>query len=456
MASQVELTREFISELKNAIRNNDEQLALRLIEDLHAADVAEIYNELSIEESRFLYLLLDGEMASDVLTELDEDDRDEFLEILPGDVIAQKFIDHMDSDDAADIIGDMSEEKKQEVLLHLDDVEQAGDIVDLLAYDEDSAGGLMAKEMIIVNENWTILTCLKEMAKQADEVDEVYYVYVVDDDNLLKGIVSLKEMLLNNNSTKIKTILQEDIKSVRTDTPGEEVAQIMEKYDLVAIPVVDSIGRLLGRITIDDIVDVIREEAEKDYQMASGLIDEVEDSDRVFTITKARLPWLLIGLAGGIMGALVLGRFEGNLKLYPEMAFFIPLIAAMGGNVGIQSSAIIVQGLANKTIRTDRTMKKLGKELSVALLNGFLLAMLIFLYNFLVSDSFALTLTVSISLISVVVFAALFGTVIPLALNRFKIDPALATGPFITTMNDIIGLFIYMLIGRGLYQFFQG
>lgn len=456
MANQLELTREFIAELRNAIRDSDEVQALKLIEDLHAADIAEIYDELSLEESRFLYLLLDGERASDVLTELDEDDRDEFLEILPGEVIAQKFIDFMDSDDAADIIGDMSEEKQQEVLLHLDDVEQAGDIVDLLAYDEDSAGGLMAKEMIIVNENWTILTCLKEMAKQADEVDEVYYVYVVDDDNLLKGIVSLKEMLLNNNATKIKTILQEDIKSVRTDTPGEEVAQVMEKYDLVAIPVVDSIGRLLGRITIDDIVDVIREEAEKDYQMASGLIDEVEDTDRVFTITRARLPWLLIGLGGGILGALVLSRFEGNLKLYPEMAFFIPLIAAMGGNVGIQSSAIIVQGLANSTIRTDRTLKKLGKEFLVGSLNGLILAALIFGYNFLTSDSFALTLTVSISLMSVILFAAMFGTIIPLILNRYKIDPALATGPFITTMNDIIGLFIYMIIGRGLYQYFQG
>lgn len=456
MSRQLEVIRELIPELKEAIRNNDEKLTLKLVDDLHAADIAGIYDELSQDESRYLYLLLDDEKASDVLTELDEDDRDEFLEQISGEVIAQKFIDNMDSDDAADIIGDMSEDKKQEVLLHIDDVELAGDIVDLLAYDEDSAGGLMAKEMIRVNENWTILTCLKEMARQADEVDEVYYVYVVDDGNILRGIVSLKEMLLNSNSTKIKSVRMDDIIAVRTDTPGEEVAQIMEKYDLVAIPVIDSIGRLVGRITIDDIVDLIREEAERDYQMASGLIDEVDESDRVFTITRARLPWLLIGLAGGILGALVLGKFEGNLKLYPEMAFFIPLIAAMGGNVGIQSSAIIVQGLANNTLRTDRTMSRLGKEFIVALLNGIILATLIFLYNYLVSDSYALTLTVSISLVSVIVFAAMFGTLIPLVLNKYKIDPALATGPFITTMNDIIGLFIYMIIGRGLYQFFQG
>ena len=454
MARKFDLSREFISELRQAIGDNNEKNSLRLIDDFHAADIAELYRELDIEEVRYLYLLLDGELASDVLAELDDDDRERFLKVLPGEVIAQKFIDYMDSDDAADIIGDLDEEKKQEVLLHLDDVEQAGDIVDLLAYDENTAGGLMGKEMVLVNENWTILTCLKELGKQADEVDEVYYLYVVNDGKILLGIVSLKKMLLSNNSMKVKSIIEDDIISVPTDASSEEVAQIMEKYDLVAIPVVDSIGRLVGRITIDDIVDVIREEAEKDYQMASGLIDEVESGDKVFTITRARLPWLLIGLAGGILGALVLGRFESSLKIYPEMAFFIPLIAAMGGNVGIQSSAIIVQGLANNTLKTDRTFQRLAKEFFVALLNGLILALLIFIYNYFVSDSFALTITVSVSLISVVLFAALFGTTVPLILNSYKIDPALATGPFITTMNDIIGLLIYMLIGRGFYTMF--
>jgi len=454
MGRQLEMTKDFIFRLRKEIDANDEEKALFLIKDLHAADIADIYDELTIDEARYLYLLLDGERASDVLAELDEDDRERFLKVLPGEVIAQKFIDHMDSDDAADIIGDLSEEKKQEVLLHLDDVEQAGDIVDLLAYDEDSAGGLMAKEMIIVNENWTVLTCLKELARQADEVDEVYYMYVVNDDEVLKGIVSLKKMLLSNNSSEIKAIIEDDIISVETETPSGEVAQIMEKYDLVALPVIDSIGRLVGRITIDDIVDIIREEAEKDYQMASGLTDDVEPSDKVMRITRARLPWLLIGLAGGILGALVLGKFEESLKIYPEMVFFIPLIAAMGGNVGIQSSAIIVQGLANKTLRTDKTMLKLGKEFLVASLNGFFLAVLIFIYNYFLSDSFALTITVSTALITVIIFAALFGTIIPLILNRYKIDPALATGPFITTMNDIIGLLIYMLIGRALYGIF--
>lgn len=454
MSRTIEITREFIDDLHEAIKDNDEKLALELIADFHAADIAELYHDISIEEARYLYLLLDGDRASDVLAELDEDDRERFLEVLPGEVIAQKFIDHMDSDDAADVIGDLSEEKKQDILLHLDDLEQAGDIVDLLGYDENSAGGLMAKEMIKVNENWTILTCLKELANQADEVDEVYYMYVVDNNNKLQGIVSLKKMLLSNNSTKVKTIIEDDIISVNASATGEEVAQIMEKYDLVAIPVIDSLGRLVGRITIDDIVDFIREEAERDYQMASGLTDEVDARDKVFYITRVRLPWLLIGLAGGILGALVLGKFEGNLKMYPEMAFFIPLIAAMGGNVGIQSSAIIVQGLANNTLKNESTLSRLLKEFMVAVLNGLILAAIIFIYNFFVSDSFALTLTVSSSLFAVILFAALFGTFIPLILDSFKIDPALATGPFITTMNDIIGLFIYMILGRILYGVF--
>ncbi|MBN1387302.1 MAG: magnesium transporter [Bacteroidales bacterium] len=448
------MSREFVDELREAIKENEEKKALQLITDFHAADIAELYRDLSIEEARYLYLLLDGERASDVLAELDEDDRTRFLEVLPGEVIAQKFIDHMDSDDAADVIGDLSEEKKQEILLHIEDLEQAGDIVDLLGYDENTAGGLMAKEMIIVNENWTILTCLKEMAKQADEVDEVYYMYVIDNEKKLKGIVSLKKMLLSKNTTTVKTIIEDDIISVTTSTPGEEVAQIMVKYDLVAIPVVNSLGRLVGRITIDDIVDFIREEAERDYQMASGLTDEVEARDKVLYITRVRLPWLFIGLIGGILGALVLGRFEDNLKIYPEMAFFIPLIAAMGGNVGIQSSAIIVQGLANNTLKGESTVKRLIKELLVALFNGLILSTLIFVYNFFVSDSFALTLTVSVALFSVIVFAALFGTFIPLILDSAKVDPALATGPFITTMNDIIGLLIYMVIGRVLYGVF--
>lgn len=454
MAVQFKLTKRYIEELKDLIQAGEEKKVIQLIGDLHAADIAEIYDKISIEEVKFLFLLLDGETAADVLAELDEDDREKFLKILPSDVIARQFIDKMDSDDAADVIADLSEEKKEEVLLHIDDVDQAGEIVELLAYDEDTAGGLMAKELIKVNENWTILTCLKEMSKQAADVDEVYYVYVVDDNDILKGTVSLKKMLLSQNLSKIKNISNTDVISVKTDTPSEEVAIIMKKYDLVALPVIDSIGRLLGRITIDDVVDVIKEEAEKDYQMASGISEDVESTDNVWLLTRARIPWLLIGLLGGILVANVIGLYEIDLGMYPEMAFFIPLIAAMGGNVGVQSSAIIVQGLANNTLGNESTFTKLMKELTVAGINGLTLSGLIFLYNLLVSDSFALTLTVSVALFSVIIFASFFGTFIPLLLDRMKIDPALATGPFITTLNDITGLFVYLMIGRILYGVF--
>ena len=454
MTLRGEITRDFLIELRSAIASGDENKARAMMEDLHAADIAEIYDEISIEEARFLYMLLDSEKAADTIAELDEDDREEFLKNIPSEVIAQQFINEMDTDDAADVIADMSEKKKQEVLRHIEDIDHSGDIVDLLSYDEDSAGGLMAKELVVVNQNWTVLTCLKELGRQADEVDEVYYLYVVDDDRILKGLVSLKDLAISKNSTIISKIMERDIRYATVDEDAEEVAQVMQKYDLVAIPVVDAIGRLVGRITIDDVVDVIREEAERDYQLASGLTEDVEYSDNIYRNSRARLPWLIIGLTGGIFGALILGRFESNLRIYPEMAFFIPLIAAMGGNVGIQSSAIIVQGLANNTLRLDSFVTKLSKDFVVALINAVILSGLIFCYNLLVSDSFALTITVSAALMAVIIFASMFGTIIPILLDRFGADPALATGPFITTSNDIIGLLIYMLVGRMLYGAF--
>ncbi len=449
-----ELTREYIERLREIIEARDEATAITMMRELHAADIAEIYISLSIEEARFLYLLLEGEKASDVLAELEEDDREKFLRALPSEVIAEQFIHHMDSDDAADVIADLPEEKKEEVLQYLKNVEQAGDIVDLLSYDEDSAGGLMAKEMIRVNENWNISTALKEIRKQAGEVDEVYFVYVVDDDGILRGTLSLKKLLLSEPHQKIRFLFKPDVISVRTDAPTEEVVSVMSKYNLVVLPVVDSIGRLLGRITIDDVVDVIQEEAERDYQMASGLSADVEPGDSPWMMTRARLPWLLIGLLGGILVALVISRFEGDIKINPQVAFFIPLIGAMAGNIGIQSSAIIVQSIAANSPGIDRTMRKLAKEFLVALMNGTVLAGLILIYNFLTADSLALTFTVGLSLFVVIIFSSLFGTFIPLALNKLKLDPALATGPFITTMNDIMGLVIYFVMGRIMYGIF--
>lgn len=451
---KLELTREYISELRAIIEARDEKAALSMMSEMHPADIAELYEEIAIEEAKYLYMILEPEVASDVLVELEEDDRERFLRALPAEEIASQFIHHMDSDDAADVIADLEESVKQEVLRHLKDIEQAGDIVDLLSYDENTAGGLMAKELVKVNINWSLTTCLKEMRKQVEEVDDLYYVYVVNDDNIFQGIVSLKAMIMATGSTIIKDIYERDVETVRTDTPSEEVAQIMEKYDLVVLPVVDSIGRLLGRITIDDIVDVIRDEAEKDYQMASGISLDVETTDSPLRLSRARLPWLIIGLIGGVLVAALISNFEDDIKLNPEMAFFIPLIAAMAGNVGIQSSAIIVQAIASNSLGLESTFRKLVKEFLVAVMNGIILSVLLLIFNLLMSEGIALTYTVSISLFVVIIFAAIFGTLIPLLLNRVKLDPALATGPFITTTNDIMGLFIYFLMGRILYDVF--
>ncbi len=448
---QFELTREYIDNLKDIIRKKDDAAAVALMEELHSADIAEIYDELNIDEAKYLYLLLDDDIAADVLAELEDDDRERFIKELPLEVVAKKFIDNMDSDDAADIIGGLSDEEQEEILSHIEDVEQAGDIVDLLNYDEDTAGGLMAKELVTVNENWNVLTCLRELTRQAEDIDEIYYVYVVDDDGILKGTLSLKRMILSPTSAKIINLYQPDIMSVHTDEKDEDVALMMEKYDLVALPVVDSIGRLVGRITIDDVVDVIREEAEKDYQLASGISEDVEVNDSIFLQTRARLPWLLIGLLGGVCSAVLLTSHGEELGLHPAMAFFIPLITAMGGNVGVQSSAIIVQGLANNSLGIESSFKRLLRELGGAIVNGIICSGLLFAYNYFFSDSFVLTIAVSTALFSVIIFASLLGSVIPLGLHKIGIDPALATGPFVTTMNDIVGLFIYLSVAAVFY-----
>lgn len=448
---QFELTKEFLEELNVAVVGNAEEKVLELIKGLHSVDIAEILEEQSTEEAKAFYFLLPEELGADALIELDEDTRERFLKEISSSDIAEKIINQLDSDDAADLIGELSEEKQDEVISHIEDLEHASDIIDLLNYDEDTAGGLMAKELVKVKIDWDVATCIKEIRAQAEEVEKMYTVYVVDENNVLQGIISLKRLFLSPDKKKVKDIYNSELKLVKVDTPSEEVAQVMEKYDLVVIPVIDEIGRLLGRITIDDVVDVIKEEAEKDYQMASGISENVESSDSAWILTRARLPWLLIGLFGGILGAKVIEAYEGQIQIHPEMAFFIPLIAAMAGNVGVQSSAIIVQGLANNTLGLDGLWKRLFKELGVGLINGLVLGIIIFLYNFFFSDSLTLSLVVSTSLLAVIVVAAIFGTVVPLLLNKYKIDPALATGPFITTVNDVFGLFLYLFIGYLMY-----
>ena len=449
MSDRIEINSAYIEQIASLIEaNNSAELSL-IIADLHIADIAEIIDDLSIDNAHFLFDLIEEEKSAPVLVELEDDTLEEILSDLTAKEIAEEVIDNLESDDAADVIGKLSQDKKEEVLALIEDIERASDINDLLTYPEDTAGGLMAKELIKVNENWTTIQCLKEMRKQAEELKDVYTIYVVNDSDKLLGILSLRKLLLIEKATAIKDIIFTDIISVKATEDDGHVANIMNKYDLIALPVVDDLNRLIGRITIDDVMDVVKEEAEKDYQMASGISEDVESSDTAWELTRARLPWLIIGMIGGLLGAKVIGIFDLSGDNF-ELAFFIPLIAAMGGNVGVQSAAIVVQGLANDSLKMENIFQKLVKELGIGLLNGIICSIIILGACFSLGYSLALSLTVSISLFAVIVFAAVFGTFIPLTLEKYNIDPALATGPFITTVNDVLGLFIYFMIGQAI------
>ncbi|MEH6618594.1 magnesium transporter [Maribacter arcticus] len=440
------LTEELVKDIEQHIENKNDAELTALFEDVHYADIAEIINELDDDEATYLIKLLDSDKTSDILTELDEDIREAILGNLSSQEIASE-LEELDTDDAADIIGELPKEQVQDVISKIEDREHAKDIVDLLRYAENSAGGLMAKELVKVNENWNVLTCVKEMRAQAENVTRVHSIYVVDDEDKLKGRLSLKDLLTTSTKTHIKDVFIKNVDSVNVNEDPEEVARIMSKYDLEAIPVVDEIGRLVGRITIDDIIDVIKEEAERDYQMAAGISQGVEADASIWELTRARLPWLILGLFGGAAAAVIMGGFEEMFRAYTVLFLFTPLIAAMAGNVGVQSSAIIVQGLANDDIKGS-IGNRLIKEMLLALLNGFILSCLLLVFTWVWKGDFLTSLAISISLIAVIVVAGFIGTFVPLFLHKRGIDPAIATGPFITTSNDIFGILIYFSIAK--------
>jgi magnesium transporter len=449
---QFKISKELLAQIEQLIHAKNDSALEALLNDLHHADIAEIFEELEIAEATYIFKILDSEITAEILPELEDDLREKILQGLSAKEIAEE-LDELDTDDAADIIAELSQSKKEEVISELEDVEHAKDIVDLLRYDEDTAGGLMGKELVKVNENWNVLTCVKEMRIQAENVTRVHSIYVVDDENRLKGRLSLKDLLTTSTKTPISQVYIKKVDYVRVDTPNTEVARIMQKYDLEAIPVVDEMGRLMGRITIDDIVDVIKEEADKDYQLAAGISQDVEADDSILDLTRARLPWLVLALFGGFISVRVLGLFEGAMANHGNLFFFTPLIAAMAGNVGVQSSAIIVQGLANQSI-SGSLWNRLIKEVSLSLLNGIILASILFVgSHFLLNVEIIIGEIVTIALISVIIIASLIGTFIPLLLHRFNIDPALATGPFITTSNDICGILIYFSIAKMILGF---
>lgn len=448
---QFELSLEYLEELKEAIARKDEATIKAQLEELYAVDIALILNRLDVEESNFLYDILDDEMAADALLEMEEEKREALLATFSTKEIAEQ-LDNMESDDAADVINELPEEIQEEVLSHIEDIEQASDIADLMSFEEGTAGSLMAKELVSVYAHETVTACIDEIRRQTENVDVMYAVYVVDDNEKLIGMLSLKKLIISHPLALIEEIYDPDVISVKTSTPSEDVGELIQKYDLVVLPVVDQLGRLVGRITIDDVMDVMREEAEKDIQLMSGITDDVDSNDSLWRLSRARIPWLLVGMCGGIIGSRIIGSYEEQIQLRPEMAFFIPLIGATGGNVGVQSSAIIVQGLASNTLVLDRIAPKLFKELGVGLFNGLICSSLILGYNILINESWALAATVSVALFTVILCASFLGTFVPLMMHRFKINPALATGPFVTTLNDIIGISIYFLVGRLLYN----
>ena len=449
---EFKISKEFTQELEQLIKSkNDRQLEV-LLNDMHHADIAEILDELDFDEASYIFKVLDSEKTAEILLELEDDLRENILSRLSPKEIAEE-LDELETNDAADIIAELSKDLKAEVISELLDVEHAKDIVDLLRYDEQTAGGIMHKELVKVNENWNVLTCVKEMRIQAENISRVHSIYVVDDEDRLKGRLSLKDLLTTSSRTQISDVYIRKLNSVKVDTEDIEVARIMQKYDLEAIPVVDELGRLVGRITIDDILDVIKDEADQDYQLAAGISQDVEADDSILDLTKARLPWLVLALLGGFVTVKVLGLFEPAMEEHGKLFFFTPLIAAMAGNVGVQSSAIIVQGLANKTL-SGSLFNRLIKEVLLSLLNGVILAIILFLgSHFLLNVEFIIGFIVTIALVSVIIIASLIGTFIPLLLDKFGIDPALATGPFITTSNDICGILIYFSIAKMILGF---
>lgn len=441
-----EITSKLLANITSSIEVSNDKAIVALFEEMHYADIAEILDELSFDNVVYIIKLLDSEKTSAVLMELDEDIREKTLQNLSAKEIAEE-VEELDSDDAADIIGELSEERQEAVLSKIEDEEHVKEIEELLAYDEDSAGGLMAKELVKVNENWTVLKCVREMRAQAEEVTRVHSIYVVDDNDKLKGRLSLKDLLITSTKTAISEVYIPKVDFVNVHDNLDEVSNKMRKYDLEAIPVIDNNGVLLGRITIDDIVDVIKEEADKDYQLAAGLTQDVEADDSILQLTKARLPWLFLGLLGGVGAFLIMVMFENTFDENAVLFFFTPLIAAMAGNVGVQSSAIIVQGLANDDVKGSIN-SRLIKEMLLAALNGLVLAVFLFGFVWFYEGKVNTALAISVSLVAVIIVAGLIGTFVPLFLNKRGIDPAIATGPFITTSNDIFGILIYFMIAK--------
>ena len=443
-----ELSKEIIQEISQLISSKKNKEIKKIVDGIHYADLAEIINELDFNQRVYLIKLIDSDKTSDVLTEVDEDVREKILETLSLKEIAGE-IKELDSDDAVDILSDLSNEKQEKVISFIKDESKTENIRELLNYEEDEAGGLMAKELISVSENWSVLKCLREIRRQAKDITRVHSIYVLNRKKVLIGRLSLKDLITSPSKSKIQEIYIPKVDYVNVNDSADDVAKLMSKYDLEAIPVVNDNIELLGRITIDDIVDYIKDEAEEDYRLAAGIYYDVEAEDSILDLTKARLPWLILGLFGGLGSVFILESFESIMasKELRALFFYTPLIAAMAGNVGVQSSAIVVQGLANDVIKGS-LISRLLKEIALTIINGLILSLILIVFGFIIKQPIDMSIAISSSMILVIIVAALIGTSVPIILNKFRIDPAIATGPFITTGNDVIGILLFFYIAK--------
>ncbi|AKQ45219.1 magnesium transporter [Rufibacter radiotolerans] len=444
---QSEITREFIDQIEDAIERRDTEFILSNMEEMYAVDITTVLYELNTEQSKYVMDVLPSDVGAQILSDLDSDVRTNFLKNFTTEEIA-RYINEMDSDDAVDLLNEQPVQRKEEIIALLEDQEHVADIIDLLHYDEDCAGGLMAKELIKVNINWRVGQCIEEIRRQAEDVEKVYAIYVVDDRDKLVGRLGMKTLILTNDNTPISEVYEPDVISIESYKDEQEVATVMQKYDLDAIPVVNIQGRLLGRITIDDVIDVIQEQAELSRQLMTGITENIEEDDSVFRLSRARLPWLMVGMVGGLLGARFIGLFEGDIAIIPALAMFTPLITATGGNVGIQSSSIIIQTLANKTIMFDNFTSRIIKVLLVAIINGLVMSGLVLGFNVLFGVELTLSIVVAVALFSVVLLSSFMGTVTPMILDKYGVNPAVAAGPFITTANDLLGLGVYFMVAH--------
>jgi magnesium transporter len=431
-----------IEEVKHFAEQGNRKGLKKLIDDMRAADLADLIEHLDPEERLFIFNLLEPDGAGDVLVEIETPVQERILKDLDNQAITE-IVEGLDSDDAADLVGDLPDDRAREIIEGVGD-EVSEELEKLLTYPEDTAGGIMALEFVAVKAGASVKDAIDTIREKREEVENLYYIWVVDDLGKLVGVISLKDLVLEPTDRKIGDIMNPEVNSVYVDTDQEEVARLFKKYDLVAIPVVGNDHRLVGRITHDDIIDVIEEEADEDISLMAGVFDQEITEESTLKISRARLPWLIAGLFGGIIAAAVINQFESSLEKVIALSFFFPVIMAMGGSTGTQAATIVVRGLATGDIGLMNVGKRLWMEMRVSLVNalvcGILLALIVGTW---VSD-YGLGFVVGLALVLIIVNAGVIGSAVPMVLNKWNVDPALAAGPFVTTSNDILSLLIYL------------